>query len=495
MKNKLISIWEDTIKIKKQSKKKDIKNDNQNQNLNFDILIVGGGITGCQTAYFLKNSNYKIGIIDKGKIGMGITKNTTAKISFLQQTIYQDLEKKLDQKKSKLYFDSQIEASKLLTDIIDKEKISCHLEKVDSYLFAVEEKNIDKIKKEQKILQNWQVACKEVKELPIKFPIKYGIMVKDTYVFHPLEYLQSIKKILQKKITFLEEEMVLKIERKKNRYLVKTTQREISCTYLVLSCHYPYFVFPNMFPIKNHIKREYVNAGKWNQKMNFTAINVDKALHSIRFFEDTIIYGSNEHLLMNQIDYQKHYKKSRQDFNHYFKIDPTYTWMNQDIVTNDQLPLIGKLSAKYQNLFLATGYQAWGMTNATIASKIISDLIQKKKNQYLNLFDPTRINPAMISGALYNSILYGKIYLETYLQKNPSFYKKNVAVVPVKGNYYGVYIDENNQKHIVKHLCPHMKCHLIFNQEEKTWDCPCHGSRFTIDGDIIEGPANYSIKI
>ena len=168
--------------------------------------------------------------------------------------------------------------------------------------------------------------------------------------------------------------------------------------------------------------------------------------------------------------------------------------MNQDLITFDKLPLIGNPDSNQKHLFIATGYNAWGMTNSIVASRIISDLILEKDNPYFSLFSPKRKNISLFGNSLLNAIFYGKVYLQTYFNKNPSFYPDSVYVIKTHGKNYGVYIDKNNKKHIVNITCPHLKCKLIFNNEEKTWDCPCHGSRFSIDGDVIEGPATYSIK-
>ena len=167
--------------------------------------------------------------------------------------------------------------------------------------------------------------------------------------------------------------------------------------------------------------------------------------------------------------------------------------MNQDIMSNDDLPIIGEIKG-HPGLFLATAYSAWGMTNGTIAAKIISDSILGKENAYTNIFHPNRKNiPVFIQSTL-GAFHYAKIYLQTTMKKNPVFENNHVYVVKIEGKYYGVYYDNDKKKHIVSLKCPHMKCNVVFNEEEKTWDCPCHGSRFDIDGNVLQGPATYSIR-
>lgn len=482
------SIWELSAKQDKITEKKLEKTT--------EVLIIGGGITGMTTAYFLMNSKKQITVIDKSRIGMGVTAKTTAKLNYLQGDIYQKLEKNFDKKTSKLYFDSQIEAIDLVNKIVTKEKIDCDLEKCDSFIFTKEKKGISKIEKEKEILESWDMKVGTVENLPIHFPIEYGIVTKDTYTFHPLKYINGLKKVLEKKIDIYENVMALEIIPKNDYCSVKTNQGIIDAKYVVVACHYPFFIIPGWIPIKTYIKREYVNASQYHHEgKNFTAISIDSTLHSIRFYKDYIIYGSNQHRLTNKIEYQDNYQQSQSDFKRLFSKEPEYTWMNQDIMSNDDLPLIGMIDKKHPNLLVATAFNAWGMTNGTIAGKVLSDMILEKENKYFKLFNPMRINKTSILNSIIGAIHYSKVYFQTTVKKNPVFYNDHVYIIKINGKYYGVYYDYYGKKHIVDHKCPHMKCNLVFNDEEKTWDCPCHGSRFDIDGNVIEGPANYSIHV
>lgn len=486
MKN--ISIWD------KDTKHSVISDKNDKDHTKTDILIIGGGITGLTIAYYLKDSKYKVMIIDHDQVGKGVTKNTTAKISYLQETIYQDLEKNFNLKTSKLYFDSQMEASKIINSIIKKEKINCDIKNVDAYLFTNDEKNVTKINKERDILLGFDIQSEEVTSLPIKFPMIYGFKVKGTYVFHPLKYVDGILNSIEEKCTIKEKTIAVSVKKEnKDKYYTYTNNGTIESKYVVIACHYPFYLLPNLIPVRNYMIREYVNAAPF-RNYNFSAINIDKNLHSIRFYDDYIIYGSNKHRLTDKIDYEKHYQKSKSDFTNLFGIKPTYTWMNQDLIIGDKLPYIGRIHKDNPYLLVACGYQAWGMTNGTIAGKVISDLILDKDNPYTSLFSPQRKSLSLVKESLIDVFHYAKVYLQTFINKNPSFYKDNVFITNIKGKPYGVYVDENDNKHIVSNKCPHMRCNLVFNQEEKTWDCPCHGSRFTIDGDVLEGPSTYSIR-
>lgn len=450
--------------------------------LECDVLIIGGGITGISTAYFLRNSKEKIVLIDKGKVCEGITRKSTAKISYLQGIIYQTLVNYLGKDKAYGYYKSQREAIEIINKIIKDEKIDCDFNKCSSVIFTMQEKGIKKIKQEEKILNSF--GCKTFK-VNDKRCVK-GIKVNDTYVFNPVKFVKGMKEKIVKKIKIYEGVMAKEISFRDKRYVVRTDKGEIYAKRIVVACHYPFFLIPSLIPIRTYIKREYVNVGKIDKDKDYTAISIDKDLHSVKFYKDYLIYGSHQQRLTNKINYAENFNNSRDDFYKYFGIKPSYTWINQDIMSNDYLPFIGMIK---DNLYMSVGYNAWGMTNGVLGGKIISDLILTGENEYQALFKPTRVNIPLIFNSLIGVFHYLKGYIEGIFKKcNPRYVK-------IDGMLYGIYIDKEKKKHIVKLICPHMKCPLVFNRSETTWDCPCHGSRFSIDGDVLYGPANHDIRV
>ena len=291
------SIWE-TFNIK-------VKSSNIKNELTTDILIIGGGITGLSVAYFLKDSKEKIVLIDKGNIGSGITSKTTAKVSYLQGDIYNALTNKFNENTAKLYLDSQKDAIKLMIDIINKNKIECDLKKTDSYLFTMKEDNIDKIIKEKELLEKWNINVLDV----VDKKIAKGIKVSDTYIIHPLKYLNGLVKEINKKVDIYENIMAVKLTLENNNYKVETNKGIIYAKKVVVACHYPFFIIPNLIPLKTYIKREYVNVGKVDKEKDYTAINIDDNLLSIRYYNDYLIYTSNKNRLTIKIDYKKKYRE------------------------------------------------------------------------------------------------------------------------------------------------------------------------------------------
>lgn len=441
-----------------------------------DVAIIGGGITGLTTAYYLKNSNLKVAVFERDKIGMGVTSRSTAKISYLQGDIYQRLGNK-----AKSYYLSQKEAILELLKIIKDENISCELEQTPSILFCLEKENIKKIWLEKKLLESFGAHPYEVQHSSISA----GIGISDSYVFHPLKFLSGLSQSLLSKILIYENITVFDIKKQNGRYLLHTTRGNFFAKDVVIANHYPFFLFPNLFPLKTYVKREYVNVAKVSKPLSITAINIDSNLHSIRYYRNYLLYGSNRHRLTEKIDFGKQYDKSRLDLKKMFNISSEMTWDNQDIVSHDLLPFIGKIDS---HLYIGTAYRGWGMTNGILAGKIISNSILYHSTLYQDLFSPRRMNLEMMINSFLGTFHYMKVNVQSFFKKtNPSYIKIN-------GILHAIYEDEHHKIHKICLLCPHMKCHLVFNSYDKTWDCPCHGSRFSLDGELIKGPAIKNLK-
>lgn len=478
------SIWLDDLKKS--------KIESLNENIDVDALIIGGGITGLSILYNLIGSNLKVALVEKNRIGMGVTARTTGKLTFLQENIYSKIIRYKDRDSAKLYLESQIEAIKIVRDIVNKHKIDCDFEDVSSFLFASEDKDIKKIMKEKEILESFNIDVTECLTLPDNKKTKYCISVDNTAVFHPLKYLIALKNICNKKFRIYENTKVIEINKYKDGYICKTNNNIIKAKYVVIASHYPYFLFPYLFPLKLHLEKSYICANKVKSDDYFSAINTGKPTLSLRYFNNrsdiyklTLMKSHNLAFCNNDKDNFSKLTKHNSNI-------AKYIWSNKDIITPDYLPYIGFID---DNLLLATGYNTWGMTNGTIAGKVISDLILGNKNKYAELFDPKRgLNYGKIVNFPINLVSNVKSFVGSKLNKNKSWYSDRVYFTKKNGRDLAIYIDDANVKHIVYNKCPHLKCGLIFNEVEKTWDCPCHGSRFDIDGKCTQGPSNYDIS-
>ena len=484
MKN--ISIWKDQIKV--------VKSKNALEtNIETDILIIGGGISGLSTGIELLENNQKFMIVEKKQCGMGITSLSTGKLTFAQGIIYDKIMKNYGYISALKYYKSQKEAMKKAHDNIIKYSIDCDYEEVPSYIFTDKDSEINKIKKEQKFYDRAKVKYRTIYSLPNNYPLKYGLEFEDTAIFNPLKYVCGLKKVIEKSNNkIFENTTVHEIKKMGSVYEVITDRGSIYAKKVIVTTHYPFFIIPGLIPFKTYIEKSYLLASKMKGP-KISAITSNKPTITMRNYKDDyFIFGSNSHSTSNHYNFKKQFDELMVKYAENFNEKIEYIWSAHDIMTNDHIPYIGKINN--EKIYIATGYNKWGMTNGILSGKIISDLILNKLNPYTSIFSFKRkFSILRILNLIKNDSKTLFTLITTKMFKNHSFYD-HVEVVNINGEPIGIY-HHNGKEYKVKNTCPHMKCSLIFNEFEKTWDCPCHGSRFDIKGNVISGPSTYSIKL
>lgn len=488
------SLWQqDALNLNFRTLDKDIKT---------DILIIGGGLTGITTAYNLINSKYNVTLVEAEKLANGVTAKSTGKITYLQELKYQDILNTRDFESVKLYYESQKEAIRIIKKNVKENEIDCNLKRSSTITFTTNDREIVKFDKEEKILDELNVKYYNDVDILKNDNVKRLIMVNNTYVFNPVKYLNGlINKIKENKnIKIYEKSRVTKIKSEENGYTIIANNSVIQAEKIIVACNYPFFIIPGLIPLKTYLEKSYITATKVDKIKNINGITNYYPTKSFRFYDDKdkyFIFLNNSSKICDRLNYKKNYDECDAEAKKITGKSPAYKWSNMDVMTNDYIPLIGRVSEYEPNVLIATGYNTWGMTNGTIAAKVLCDLIKGKKNKYEKLFDPTRAMTLnnfknFISNTLVSNV---KAYGLNLVKKNPSWYKSKAFVTKINGKRVGVYFDSNGNKHVVSNVCPHLKCFLNFNEVDKTWDCPCHGSRFDVDGNVVKGPSVYNIKI
>ena len=463
MKN--ISIWNNI-------KRKDYPTLNENKEV--DVLIIGGGLTGISALYHLRNSNLKVMLVEQNKLVSSTTSNSTGKLTYLQNDLIDKIRKNFNNEVALKYINSQIEAINLIKESIKENNIKCDLEETDSIIYTNQEHEIIKLKRLEEFLNN--KGFKTIKCDTNLVKSKYMFKVNNTYMFNPVKYAYGLIKNINYPI--YENTSIKKIDKDNDGYICYTDSNYIKTKYVIIASHYPYFILPFMFPIKASIEKSYLCAS--NYKGNkISLISYSNPFISIRTYKNNLIYLSNSHSINSDTDYKKNFNellKKANDLN----LNVNYLWSNSDIMTSDSLPYIGRLK---DNILIATGYNTWGLTNSFLSGKILKDIILNEKNEYIELFDPNRTNIKKSINIIPNSFKSIQGYIKG-LKKNENITYENDLMK------YTI----DDREYIVRRTCPHAGCKLLFNEIEKTWDCPCHGSRFSLDGKCICSPANKDIK-
>ena len=478
------AIWMDDLK------KEEIKK--IPKEMTVDVLIIGAGLSGLSCAYHLKDKKKKVAVIEKQHVGEGVTCLSTGKLDFMQELIYNKIIKVRDFCDAKLYYEAQKDALDLANKIIFDNHIDCDYMKTEGYVFTNEEKEITNFKKEIDFYEKMGIPHEEITKLPNGYPCLYGIKTEGSAVINPLKYLQEIRKIIEKTIPIYEEVEAKEIKRCYGKYKTITSKGVVWAKKVVVCTHYPFFIKPAFIPFKTHIEKSYVLASLEKKIHKMHAITSKKPVISMRYHKNnTFLMATNSHTTCSNDDDKKHFDDLIKKYKNHFNGEITHIWSNHDVMTSDFLPYIGKTDT---NLFLATGFNKWGMTNGILSGKILSDLVLNKKNKYTDLFSLNRKQtPQKMLNMLVSNFQTSKTFVAMKLDKNKSFYR-SAKVVKENGKDIGIYYD-GNREYKVYNKCPHMGCSLLFNEVDKTWDCPCHGSRYNILGDAICGPTTYSIKI
>ncbi len=467
-----------------------------------DILIIGAGITGVSVAYNLLNTKHNVILIDKDICFNDTTAKTTGKITYLQDLKYQDIYKVYGYEKAKLYYESQKDAIKLIKKNVKDNKIDCDFKKTEMVTFTKDKNKIECFELEKKLLSSFGVKYNATSVLKDDDIVSL-ISVKNTYTFNPIKYLNALIDKIRKSqnIKVYENSIATKIKKEKSKYVTIVNGYEIYSNKIILACSYPFFTLPGLIPFKTYLEKSYVSYAQIKDVKNLAGITIGKPFYSFRYYEDKkdkyIIYVNNSCKISDKLNYKKNYNICKDEIK---KIDnnlKVHLWTYMDVMTNDYLPIAGKISDEDKEVLIATGYNTWGMTNAVICAKLLTDIIMRKKNKYKELFNPKRSITFKRALNFVNNTFFGtlKAYTLNLIKKNPSWYKNKTLITKKDGKRLGIYTDANGKKHVVSNVCPHLKCFLTFNEVDKTWDCPCHGSRFDADGNIIKGPSCHNIKI
>jgi glycine/D-amino acid oxidase-like deaminating enzyme/nitrite reductase/ring-hydroxylating ferredoxin subunit len=465
-----------------------------------DIVVIGGGITGITTALLLKNEGFKVALIEADKIAQGTTGHTTAYVTSQHDIIYKDLISSMGIEKAKQYADANEGAIDFIENMIKEYNVDCDFCRLPAYIYTTDEKYVDTLKAEAEAAKSLGIKAKFVANLNLPFSIKGALCFENQAQFHPRKYLLKIAEdISDDNSQIYEHTRVVDIEHKDLYTAITDTGFKVKASRVVLASHFPFYDGLGLYFARLRPQRSYVISAKIKNKLpKGTFVDAGNAgwyFRSQRYRDGhMIIIGGEDHKTAHGEDMMNHYVNLKNYAEANFSIEKfLYKWSTQDYITLDGVPYVGKLTSSSENIYVATGYGEWGMTNGTAAANIIRDMIIKKENPYEEVYNPSRHNSTYgIKNFVKENLDVAKELIKGKLEvgkHNIDLKNEEGKIVDIDGKRYGAYRDTNGELHIVDTTCTHMGCELKWNSAEKSWDCPCHGSRFTFEGDIIEGPA------
>ncbi len=429
------SLWQQNIS--------EISFDSLKCNKTTDVLIIGGGIAGILCAYKLKTAGIDCALVEADKICGGVTQNTTAKITLQHGLIYHKLINRFGEDKAGMYLKAQLRAMEEYAGLC--KNIDCDYQINDSYVYSIN--NRRRIENEIAALNRLGIKAEfaDAYKLPIK--CSGAVCVRNQAQFHPLKFLYSVAKGLP----IYENTKVLEFYPQK----VTTNHGSINFKKMIVATHFPIFNKHGGYPIKLYQHRSYVIALKNAPNVNGMYVDESDTGMSFRNYGELLLLGGGGHRTGKQGGCWQELEEFAEK--NYKNAKVVGKWATQDCMTLDGIPYIGQYSVSTHEVYVVTGFNKWGMTNAMVASDILCDLVQGKQNPYVKIFSPSR------------SILHPQIAV--------NLFESAVGLLTPTAP-----------------RCPHLGCVLKYNRAERSWDCPCHGSRFTKDGELIENPATDDLK-
>lgn len=412
------------------------------QDRNTDVLIIGGGLAGILCAWKLQQEGVDYLLVESDTIMHGVSRNTTAKLTSQHGFIYHKLLQKFGPENARLYWQANEDALAMYRSLV--KPIDCDFEEKDNYIYSHDPQ---KLQMEWSALQQLHIPAALCQSIPLPFPVAGAIRFSNQAQFHPLKFAAAISKDLN-----IREHAAVKAFEGNTAV---TDRGRITAGKIIMATHFPINNKHGLYFLKQYQERSYVLALKNAPQFDGMYLDEAKGGLSFRTYENLLLLGGGGHRTGKKGGgwaELEHFAKQ-----HFPDAAEVCRWATQDCMTLDDIPYIGQYSANTPNLFVATGFNKWGMTSSMVASMILTDLVQGKENPYTEVFSPSRslLRPQLAINA-------GEAIWNLLTPTRPR--------------------------------CPHMGCALKWNSAERSWDCPCHGSRFTENGMLLDNPSTGDLK-
>ena len=413
------------------------------QDLKTDVLVVGGGLAGILCAHGLAREGVDYALIEADRICVGVSRNTTAKITSQHGFIYAKILRMFGPEKAQKYYEANEKAIQAYYQL--SQSIPCDFEWKDNFIYS-KESNHD-LNAEIDALSHLGIPVELSKNIQFPFSVEGAIRFRKQAQFNPLKFVAGLTKDLR-----IYEHTTA---REFSEHTVITDHCKITASKIIIATHFPILNKHGSYFLKMYQQRSYVLALENAAQVDGMFLDAAENGLSFRNYGDLLLLGGGGHRTGKKGGGWAELERFARI--HYPGAREVCRWATQDCMTLDGIPYIGQYSKRTPDLYVATGFNKWGMTSAMVSAMILGDLVQGKENPWTQVFSPSR---SILRGQLLNNAFEATVNLLT----------------PTKPR------------------CPHMGCALKWNPLEHSWDCPCHGSRFTNDGRLLDNPATDDLK-
>lgn len=473
--------------------------------LSVDVAVVGAGIVGLTTALLLKRAGRSVAVIESRKIVEQVTGRTTAKLTSLHGLIYSYLIKSFGEDRARAYADSNQAAIEMVDTIRKQLRSECDFERLSAYTVTESKEQVLALEAEAEAAAKLGLPVDFVTETTLPFPIAGAVRFDNQARFHPRKYLLSVAQAVNGDgCAIFENTQVLDVEEGTPCEVV-TDKGKIAAREVVIATNIPILdkgaFFAKVYPRQHvvlgiRVVPEHVPDGM------FPAVG--EPAYSVRVHptaEGPLLIVSGRGYRTGHADTSQMSRELQWFVRNRFQVTAIeYEWINQDYDSADRVPYVGHLTPGSKHLYTATGFNAWGLTNGTVAATIISDDIIGNHNRWSGLYRAARVN-LKASGVklLKENVHVGDMWLRDKLASGHQKTVETVApgegeIIDLHGKKAAVHRDEEGRVHAVSAACTHLGCTIHWNKADRSWDCPCHGSRFDVDGRVISGPARKNLE-
>ncbi|HEX8135789.1 MAG TPA: FAD-dependent oxidoreductase [Actinomycetes bacterium] len=464
-----------------------------------DVAVLGGGITGLLTALLLKQDGASVAVIEAGKVACGVTGSTTAKVTSLHGLTYARLARSLGTQAAQVYGEANQAGLALIARLVEQLGIDCDFERLPAFTYTEQPRQVPAVEQEVEAARQAGLPASFTTDIGLPFPVQAAVRFDDQAQFHPRRFCVALAQAVDG-----DGGQVFEQTRARNLRLgfpctVRTEHGDLRADHVVVATHLPFFDPLGLFA-KTSPSRSYAAAVTLAEAAPpGMYLSADPATRSIR----PLVSGGNqavvageEHKVGHGGDTRTHQQALEGWVRDRFPVRSVdYRWSAQDYMPADNVPYIGRLLPLYGRLHVATGFRKWGMTHGAVAAMLLRDEIAGRRNPWAGLFQASRLHPLASARelAVHNLDVALRFVGDRVRTLRPSsadgLAPGEAGIRELNGTKVAAYRDEDGRLHAVSGRCTHLGCLVAWNAAERTWDCPCHGSRFAYDGTVLQGPA------
>ncbi len=470
-----------------------------------DVAVLGGGIVGITTALLLKEAGVRVVLLEADRLGGGVSGYTTAKVSSQHGLIYARLRARFGADAARTYGQANETALAWIAARVAEHAIECDFRRRDAYAYVASQEQRGQIEREVAAAVEAGLPATLVETTPLPYPIAAAVRFAEQAEFHPRAYLLALAEQLSGDgCHVFEGSRAVEVDTH-GECRVKTPGGRVFADRVVVATHYP-FLDRSLAFARVHPQRSYAIAcrirGRPPAGMHISGDQPTRSIRAAPFEgEELLLVGGEGHKTGAEVDTEERYRRLERFAREHWDVESVaYRWSSQDGVTVDTLPYVGRMSPWSDRVLMATGFAKWGMTGGTAAALLLADLLLDRPNPWAALFDPNRLTPRASGRRLVEENVHaGARFVRDRLARPGGRALEDLApgegaIVEHEGKRVAGFRDEDGALVAVSPRCTHLGCHVAWNAAERSWDCPCHGSRFAADGTVLEGPAVHRLE-